>query len=241
MVFAARRLAGHDVLFLVARRAGRASELERALEPAGVARVELGPLSFGAISGVLAARLAGPLPRRVARQVFEVSGGNPLFAVELGRAVLERGLPEIGAGLPVPEVLGELFGARVGALAPPVRRALLAVALAGGLTAGELAAVADPLAVADAQAAGVLAADGARVRAVHPLLAAAAARRRPSGATCTPRSVRRWAPRCCGPGTGRWPCPGPMPGWQARWRRRPGPRRRGRRRMPPSWPGMRCG
>jgi DNA-binding NarL/FixJ family response regulator len=177
LVFAAGRLTGHDVRFLVARRGGQPPELERALEPAGVARVELGPLSFGAISGVLAARLVGPLPRRVARQVFEASGGNPLFAVELGRAVLERGVPEIGAGLPVPEVLGELFGARVGALAPPVRRALLATALSGGLTAGELAAVADPLAVADAQAAGVLAADGARVRAGHPLLAAAAAGR----------------------------------------------------------------
>src|SRR6516165_4901104 len=114
VAFAARRLAGHDVRFLVSRRAGRASELETALEPAGVVRVELGPLSFGAISALLAGRLGGPLPRRVARQVFEASGGNPLFAMELGRAVLERGVPELGAALPVPAVLAELFGARVG-------------------------------------------------------------------------------------------------------------------------------
>jgi AAA ATPase domain len=175
LVFAARRLAGHDVRFLVSRRSGRPAELEQVLEPAGVARVELGPLSFGAISGLLAGRLAGPLPRRVARQVFEASGGNPLFAVELGRAVLERGVPEIGAALPVPAVLGELFGARVGALRPEVRRALLAVALSGGLTGAELAAVGGPLTVQDAEAAGVLVVDGARVRASHPLLAAAAA------------------------------------------------------------------
>jgi DNA-binding NarL/FixJ family response regulator len=175
VAFAARRLAGHDVWFLLARRGARPAELERVLEPAGVARVELGPLSFGAVSGLLADRLAVPLPRRVARQVFQASGGNPLFALELGRAVLERGVPEIGAGLPVPEVLGELFGARVGALAPGVRRALLAVALSGGLTGAELAAVADPLAIQDAQAAGVLVAGGGRVRAAHPLLAAAAA------------------------------------------------------------------
>ena len=100
-----------------------------------------------------------------------MSGGNPLFAVELGRAVAERGVPEIGAGLPVPEMLGELFGARVQALPPPVRRALLAVALSGGLTAAELAAVAGALVVEDAAAAGVLVMDGARVRAAHPLLA----------------------------------------------------------------------
>jgi len=175
VAFAARRLAGHDVRFLISRRAGRPSELEQVLEPAGVVRVELGPLSFGAISGLLAGRLAAPLPRRVIRQVFDTCGGNPLFALELGRAVLERGLPEIGAGLPVPEVLGELFGARVGALPPGVRRALMAVALGGGLSGEELAAVADPLAVEDAQASGVLVADGRRVRAAHPLLAAAAA------------------------------------------------------------------
>jgi hypothetical protein len=84
-------------------------------------------------------------------------------------------LPEIGAGLPVPAVLGELFGARVGALSPGVRRALLAVALSAGLTGAELAAVTDPLAVEDAEAAGVLAMGGGRVRAAHPLLAAAAA------------------------------------------------------------------
>jgi len=175
VVFAARRLAGKDVRFLVARRSGRPTGLEAAAEPAGVVRVELGPLSFGAISGLLAGRLAAPLPRRVARLVFEVSGGNPLFALELGRAVAERGVPEIGAGLPVPTVLGELFGARVGALPPGVRRALLAVALSGGLTGQELAAVTGGLAVEDAAAAGVLAFDGGRVRAAHPLLAAAAA------------------------------------------------------------------
>jgi DNA-binding CsgD family transcriptional regulator len=174
LVFAARRLAGEDVRFLVARRSGRDSELERVAEPAGVVRVELRPLSFGAISGLLAARLARPLPRRVAQQVFQASGGNPLFALELGRAVAERGLPEIGAALPVPEVLGELFGARVGALPPGVRRALLAVALSPGLTGQELAAVAGPLAVEDGAASGVLVVDGTRVRASHPLLAAAA-------------------------------------------------------------------
>jgi AAA ATPase domain len=175
LVFAARRLAGHDVRFLVSRRGSRPSELETVLEPAEVIRLDLGPLSSGAVSRLLADQLARPLPRRVARQVFETSGGNPLFALELGRAVLERGVPEIGAGLPVPAVLGELFGARVGALPPPVRRVLLAVALSAGLSGKELAAVTDPLAVEDAEVSGMLAADGTRMRASHPLLAAAAA------------------------------------------------------------------
>jgi DNA-binding CsgD family transcriptional regulator len=172
--FAARRLAGEGVRFLVSRRGGRSSDLERALEGGGVVRVELGPLSLGAISRLLAERLGGSLPRRVVRRVFVSSQGNPLFALELGRALLERGLPEVGAGLPLPDVLDELFGARVAALEPGVRRALLAVALSAGLSGEELAAAVDPLVIEDAQAAGVLILEGSRVRASHPLLAAAA-------------------------------------------------------------------
>ena len=54
----------------------------------------------------------------------------------------------------------------------------------------ELAAVAGPAAVEDGLEAGVLRLDGRRVRAAHPLLAAAArsARDRASGASCTARS-----------------------------------------------------
>jgi DNA-binding CsgD family transcriptional regulator len=89
---------------------------------------------------------------------------------------MERGLPEIGAGLPVPELLEELFGARVAALTPDVRHGLLAGALSGGLSREELAGVVDPLAIEDAQAMGVLVLEGGRVRASHPLLAAAALR-----------------------------------------------------------------
>jgi hypothetical protein len=160
----------------VTRRAGGSSELERVLDPRGVLPVELGPLSFGAIGRLLSDRLGLSLPRRVLREVFETSGGNPLFAVELGRALIEGGLPEIGAALPVPERLEELFGARVAALTPDVRRALLAMGLSGGLGREELAGVVGPLAVEDAQAMGVLIVEGGRVRASHPLLAAAALR-----------------------------------------------------------------
>jgi hypothetical protein len=174
LTFAARRLADEDVRYLVSRRGGRSSELERSLEPEGVVRLELGPLSFGAISHLLRERLRGSLPRRVVRQVFDTAHGNPLFALELGRALLERGVPEVGAALPVPEALDELFGEHVAALAPKVRRALLAVALSPGLSGEELGRVVDRLAIEDAQAEGVLIVNGARVRASHPLLAAAA-------------------------------------------------------------------
>jgi DNA-binding CsgD family transcriptional regulator len=173
LVFTARRLEDRDVRFLLSRRGGRPSELERVLAPAPVV-LELGPLSLGAINHLLSDRLGRSLPRRVVRQLFETCGGNPLFALELGRAVVERGVPEIGTGLPRSALLDELFGARVGTLAPSVRRTLLAVALSGGLSEDELLAVVDPLAVEDARTSGVLIFDGRRVRPSHPLLAAAA-------------------------------------------------------------------
>src|SRR5215468_9145920 len=91
----------------------RSCELKEVLDPEGIVRRKVGPLSLGAINRLLSDRVGQSLPRRVLRQVFETSGGNPLFAVELGRTLTEGGLPEIGAALPVPERLDTLFGARV--------------------------------------------------------------------------------------------------------------------------------
>jgi AAA ATPase domain len=176
LTFAARRLGGRRVRFLLARRPGRPSPLEKAFGPVGIERVELGTLSFGATRALLAERLGLSLPRRVLRRVFESSGGNPLLALELGRLLVERGTPEIGDELPLPDLVDDLFAERIAGLAGPVRLALLAVALAGSLTRRQLVTIADPLAVEDAAASGLLVVDGSRVRASHPLLAAAARR-----------------------------------------------------------------
>src|SRR5262249_28454183 len=111
---------------------------------------------------------------RVLRQVFESAGGNPLFALELGRLLGERGTPEIGAELPIPEIVDDVFGPRVEGLSHTARRALLAAALSPALSRRQLAAVVDPLAFDDAVRGGLLVLDGARVRVSHPLLAAAA-------------------------------------------------------------------
>src|SRR5438034_611032 len=81
--------------------------------PAEVARLELGGLSFGPVWSLLSRRLGSRLTRRVLRQVFESSGGNPLFALELGRLLAERGEPEVGQELPVPGLVNDLVGARV--------------------------------------------------------------------------------------------------------------------------------
>ena len=176
LAFAARRLDGDAVGFLLARRPGRTSTLERALEPDGVQCLEVGALSLGAVRRLLSVRLGLNLPRQLLRRLVDSTLGNPLFALELGRVLAERGLPAIGEELPMPDAVEDLLGTRVARLPVPVRRVLLAVALSADPRTSELAAIADT-AVEDAVEAGVLVVEGERVRASHPLLAATARKR----------------------------------------------------------------
>ena len=175
LAFAARRVEG--VRFLLARRPGRRSGFERALERGGVARVEVGPLSMGATRQLLSDRLGLSLSRQLLRRVVESTLGNPLFALEIGGALLEGGVPGTGADVPLPDAVEEMLSTRVGRLPGVARRLLLTVALSGDLDMAELGAVVDPGAVEDAVDGGLLRVDGDRVRASHPLLAAAAKKR----------------------------------------------------------------
>jgi DNA-binding CsgD family transcriptional regulator len=174
--FAARRLDADAVGFLLNRRSGRVSGLERALEPR-LERLELGPLSLGALQHLLSERLGLRLPRHVMRRLAESTLGNPLFALEVGRVLVEQGPPAAGEPLPVPDVVEDLLGTRVSRLRPPLRRPLLAVSLSGELRAADLLRLVGPAAVEEAVDAGLLIVDGGRVRASHPLLAAAARKR----------------------------------------------------------------
>lgn len=172
LAFAARRLERHRVAFLLAKRSGRSSALEQAFERGEALReVEVGPLSLGATRRLLAERLDLILPRQHLRRIVESTLGNPLFVLELGRMLAEHGV-QLGEDMPVPDSVAELLGTRVARLAAPAHKVLLALALSGELRMSELAAIADPVAVADAVDAGVVVVDGERVRVSHPLLAA---------------------------------------------------------------------
>ena len=115
--------------FLLARRPGLASPLEQALEPRGVERLEPGPLSLGAIRRVLRDRLGLSVSRQLLRRIYDATLGNALFALEVGRKLVDEGLPGIGDDLPVPDAVEALLGLRVDRLPKGVRRLLLAVAL----------------------------------------------------------------------------------------------------------------
>jgi DNA-binding CsgD family transcriptional regulator len=178
LLFAARRLARQAtgrIRFLLCRRPGRRTALEDAFS-AGSAQIRsLGPLTIGAIQRVLSGHVAVP-PRRVLRQIYEASQGNPLYALELARLVAERGYPEPGGELPIPHAAEDIFGPRVQALAAPLRRALLATALSANIASQELARLADPAVVEEAVASGLVARERSRLRPAHPLLGAAARR-----------------------------------------------------------------
>lgn len=173
LTFAARRIAGHQVRFLLTRRNGEPTGLEQALEEPGLERLQVGPLSLGATRALLSRRLGLTVSRRVVRQIVETAQGNPLVMLELGRVLAERGLPDSGSELPLPRIAGDLFGARLQAVTEASRRPLLAVAFAGELTRAQLDAVCEADASEEALAAGLLIADGERVRTFHPLFAAA--------------------------------------------------------------------
>ena len=174
--FAWRRLREEPVGILLAHRLGTDA-------PAGLvdddrfSSLAVGPLALGAVHRLLHSRLGLVLPRPALRRVHEVSGGNPFFGLELGRA-LQAHDAELSPGepLPVPDRLQELVRSRLEALPPESRDVLAAAAALSQPTLDLLAAaVSDG---ADALRPGleaqVVELDGDRVRFTHPLLASAA-------------------------------------------------------------------
>ncbi len=172
--FVARRLEREPVAFLVSRRPGRRSSLEGEVR-AEVERLDLGPLSLGATRRLLFERLGLTLSRRTVRRVHELSVGNPLFVLELGHLLRRRGVVEAEPGMPLPERIEELLGARVAELPEAARRALLAVALDPDLSRDQLAGLVGPEGLDAAFDGEVLLEREGRVVAAHPLLAGVAA------------------------------------------------------------------
>ncbi len=132
--FALRRLSAEPIALLAARRTEQTVPLlilEAALRERSIARVKLGPLSVGALGRVIEDKLDVRFPRTTMLRIRDVSGGNPLHALELARALAESGLPPgQGEPLPVPESLQALLLQRVRRLPSATREALLLASLA---------------------------------------------------------------------------------------------------------------
>ena len=160
-------------------------ELERAFSEGRLARLSLSPLSLGALHNLLRDRLGLELSRPELARLLETSGGNPFFAVELGRELVRTGTrPTARRALRVPESLRELLGGRLDRLPAQSSDLLVyAAALARPTVPLIAAAHGDEDAVLEALDAAaresVVELDDSRVRFAHPLLASICYERTP--------------------------------------------------------------
>ena len=171
--FAWRRLREEPVGLLLAHRLGTFAPAP-IVDDARLSPLAVGPLTLGAVHRLLHERLGLVLSRPALRRVYEVAGGNPFFALELGRALqAHEGELSPGEPLPVPDRLQELVDARLEALPPESRELLVAAAALSHPTVGLLGALGGG-ALRPALEAQVVELQGERVRFTHPLLASAA-------------------------------------------------------------------
>src|SRR4029450_12182746 len=124
-----RRLEGEPVGVLATVR-GRPIEVPLELDRAFAAfqRVAVEPLSAGAIHRLLWGRLALNLARPELMRVHEIAGGNPFFALELGRAIARGAVRVDSADVALPESLSALVTERLRVLPARVGNTLVAVA-----------------------------------------------------------------------------------------------------------------
>lgn len=181
--FALRRLEA-PVALLVARRTGldtQSAQLEAAVDAANVVRIDVGPLTLGALSRLLRSHSAATLQRPLLSRIHEASHGNPFHALEIVSMLERRGEPvSPGEPLPVPATAQALVNERIAALPAEAVEALeLAALLAepSALLVERAGADADSLRAA--QVAGVVEFAGDRVQFTHPLLKAATTARMP--------------------------------------------------------------
>lgn len=176
--FAFRRLSESPVRILVARRAEGEAPLPlglgRAQLPAGVDHLRIGPLTPDDVGDILRDQLGLRLSRPRLFELHGASGGNPFYALEIGRALVDAGAPGKHEPLPVPD-RDSLLRRRLETLSDTARHStLLAAASVQPTTKLVERAAGGMEGIAEAVRAEVLAVEGGRLRFAHPLLASAA-------------------------------------------------------------------
>jgi DNA-binding NarL/FixJ family response regulator len=178
--YLARRPPARVGMLLTRRTAGAAPpSLDRSLPEHALERLVLGPLSLAALHHLIKDQLGIAPARPTLVRVVAAANGNPFFALEIARA-LERDVGEraLGDPLPVPERHNELVAVRVHRLSTAAQQCLLVASALSRPTVATVAAALgarsdSPAALIEAEEAGILVADGARIRFAHPLQASA--------------------------------------------------------------------
>jgi len=172
--FAIRRFDTEPVGLLAAMRmdgdAGSRIDF-RSLPKDRLHEIRLRPLTLAALHEVFRAQLGHNFTRPILVRIEQTSGGNPFFALELARAILESGEPVSPSGrLSVPEDLAELLTRRIRRLPAASQDALLVASAMSQPTLDLL----DVEAIGRAEHAGVVRIDErGRVLFTHPLIASA--------------------------------------------------------------------
>jgi DNA-binding CsgD family transcriptional regulator len=159
--------------------------LERSLPEQRLTVLSVGPLSLGALHHLLVERLRLELSRSDLARVQEASGGNPYFALELGRELVRtEARPAAGRSLRVPENLRELLGGRLAQLPGETSDVLLEISALARPTIevvaaahGDLERVRESISVAVDEE--IVELEDSRVRFAHPLLASICYERAP--------------------------------------------------------------
>lgn len=152
--------------------------LDHAVPPDRIGRVNLGPLSLGAIGEILRARLGAALPRYALTRLYDTCGGNPFYALEYARTLLDQPNASLSRQpIPLPSSLDGLVRDRVRRLTPDVRRVGWLVAASSDRRERLIRAACDDreswVAIDQAVDEGIIERDGDALRFTHPLLQSA--------------------------------------------------------------------
>ena len=189
--FTARRLNGPVGMALSFRTGEPGSADERSWlqfrKPESIARVGMRPLSLEAVHQLIAVRSDQMLPRPTITRIFEISGGNPLFAIELAAGAGS----DVGATMvELPDSLAALVRRRIGYADEAAAAVLLAAACSAEPTVESVGRATDlpetrvVEVLESIEELRVISLDGNRLRFAHPLfstgvyISASASRRR---------------------------------------------------------------
>jgi DNA-binding CsgD family transcriptional regulator len=171
--FALRRLTGEPVALLASLRIGDKRKLPLDLHlvaPAGSRRLLVRAVDQTVLDRILRRHLQADFRPPTVRRLHAASGGNPFFALEIGRELLERGEPPPGASLPIPGNLHSLIHGRLARLPRATREALTAAALLSHPTV-ELVGRGRADRLKPAVDGGVITIERSAIRFSHPLIA----------------------------------------------------------------------
>ena len=179
--FALRRSEGDPVGFLASTLRGRAFQssldLEAIVPITRLREVDVGPLTEEEIGLVLRSTVGVRFPRHVVARLHAGSGGNPQYAIEIGRALHRKGAePGPGEPLPVPDSLRGVLRQRLEALDRPTRDAILVVAMLADPDEAAVKRAGSPgdvrTALRQAERAGLVELEAGRIRLANPLAGA---------------------------------------------------------------------